>query len=194
MSSSSKPVCAQCTTDHSAAPVNCPFLQKKAQEYGATICGPDGPPPRNRQTTSQITGKSEVPNLPQSDLIGTKESVRMAAKIKPVVETLLNGAQQVVEIDCPDLTWEMKPVPKCESDFICIDKVRETCTPIDPTKIDWGKVSYNSWFMCIKPGEQGLFYQFPIMESENRDNLFMRPKYGIKKFAAMGFNVYKIGR
>jgi len=87
-------------------------------------------------------------------------------------------------------TADMIPVPKYKS-FISVDKVKEKCQPIIPTNINWDQVNRNSWFMCIRPTDD-YSYQFPIAESENRDNAYERAKAGIQHFHNQNFLIYQI--
>ena len=61
-----------------------------------------------------------------------------------------------------------------------------------PENIDWSKVNINSWFICIHP-DNYMNYSFPIAESENRDNDFVRAKNGIAYFHAQNYQTYSIG-
>ena len=87
-------------------------------------------------------------------------------------------------------TTDMIPVPKYES-FISVDKVREKCHPIVPSSIKWDLVTRDSWFMCIRP-DNNYSYQFPIAESENRENDFERAKVGIQHFYDNKYLIYQI--
>tara|TARA_Y100001970_G_C14244303_1_gene866980 strand:+ start:3576 stop:3884 length:309 start_codon:yes stop_codon:yes gene_type:complete len=87
-------------------------------------------------------------------------------------------------------TADMIPVPDYES-FISVKKVRERCHPIIPTSINWDQVTRDSWFMCIRP-DNDYSYQFPIAESENRDDDYKRAKVGIQYFYDQKFLIYQI--
>jgi hypothetical protein len=90
----------------------------------------------------------------------------------------------------PKYTVDMKPIPKYQS-FISVDKVKESCHPIIPSSINWNLVTRNSWFMCIKPDDD-YSYQFPIVESENRENNYERSKIGIQYFHDNKYLIYQI--
>ena len=87
-------------------------------------------------------------------------------------------------------TRDMIPVPKYES-FISVDSVKAKCHPIIPTSINWESVNRDSWFMCIRP-DNDYSYQFPIAESENRDNDYERAKIGIQHFYDQKYLIYQI--
>jgi len=87
-------------------------------------------------------------------------------------------------------TKDMVAVPKYES-FISVDKVREKCHPIIPSSINWDQVTKDSWFMCIRP-DNDYSYQFPIAESENRENNYERAKIGIQHFYDQKYLIYQI--
>lgn len=89
-----------------------------------------------------------------------------------------------------NLTDTMTPIPKGES-FISVDKVKTKCHPIIPSSINWESVDQNSWFICIRP-DNDYSYQFPICESENRENNFERAKKGIQHFYDQKYLIYKI--
>ena len=87
-------------------------------------------------------------------------------------------------------TMDMIPVPKYES-FISVDKVKEKCHPIIPSSINWDLVTKDSWFICIRP-DNNYSYQFPIAESENRENNYERVKAGIQHFHNQKYLIYQI--
>ena len=101
------------------------------------------------------------------------------------------GSVTCVSGSLPYDVRDMTPVSKYES-FVSIDKIREKCQPIMPTKINWGEVTSNDWFICIRPSDN-YNYSFPIMESENRENNFRRAKAGLAHFHNMKFLTYNIG-
>lgn len=87
-------------------------------------------------------------------------------------------------------TKDMIPVPKHES-FISVDKVKKKYHPIIPKNINWDQVTRDSWFTCIRP-DNDYSYQFPIAESENRDNNYERAKRGIQHFYDQKYLIYQI--
>ena len=86
---------------------------------------------------------------------------------------------------------DMIPVQPYES-FINVRKVSKMQHAILPENIDWSKVNINSWFICIHP-DNYMNYSFPIAESENRDNDFVRAKNGIAYFHSQNYKTYSIG-
>lgn len=93
--------------------------------------------------------------------------------------------------DLPFDVRDMIPVQPYES-FINVRKVSKIQHAILPENIDWSKVDRNSWFICIHP-DNYMNYSFPIAESENRDNDFVRAKNGIAYFHAQNYQTYSIG-
>ena len=96
----------------------------------------------------------------------------------------------IISGNLPMCVKDMTPVPKSKS-FISVDKVKEKCHPILPKNIDWSKIDNNSWFMCIRP-DNDYSYQFPIAESENRENDFLRAKLGMAYFHKEKYLIYQI--
>ena len=96
----------------------------------------------------------------------------------------------VISGNLPECVKDMISIHPSES-FISVKKVKESCHPILPKNIDWSKVDRNSWFMCIHP-DNDYSYGFPICESENRENGFLRVKLGISHFHKQKYLIYKI--
>jgi len=105
------------------------------------------------------------------------------------VKTVGNCAS--ISGELPNDVAYMVPVNKHES-WVSIDKIMASENAIIPDSINWSAVTRNSWFICIRP-DNGMNYSFPIMESENRDDNFSRPRAGIAHFYNLKYNIYSIG-
>ena len=102
-----------------------------------------------------------------------------------------DGNRSAISGELPFDVSDMVPVNKNES-WVSIDKIMASENPIIPDSINWSAVTHNSWFICIRP-DNGMNYSFPIMESENRDDNFSRPRAGIAHFYNLKYNIYSIG-
>ena len=96
----------------------------------------------------------------------------------------------VISGNLPKCVKDMTPIHPSES-FISVAKVRKMCHPILPKNIDWAKVDNNSWFMCIRP-DNDYSYSFPLAESENRENDFLRAKLGLAHFHREKYLTFQI--
>ncbi len=96
----------------------------------------------------------------------------------------------VISGNLPKCVEDMTPIHPSES-LISVKKVREKCHPILPKNIDWTKVDHNSWFMCIRP-DNDYSYGFPICESENREDNFIRAKLGMAYFHKKKYLTFQI--
>jgi len=102
-----------------------------------------------------------------------------------------DGNNSAISGELPFDVSDMLPINKHES-LVSIDKIMAHENPIMPDSINWSAVTRNSWFICIRP-DNGMNYSFPIMESENRDDNFSRPRAGISHFYNLKYNIYSIG-
>lgn len=90
----------------------------------------------------------------------------------------------------PKCVEDMNPIHPSLS-YISVEKVKESCHPILPENIDWTKVDRNSCFICISP-DNNYSYVFPICESENMENDYLRAKLGMAYFHREKYLTFKI--